>query len=572
MRSTQHELREREARQERQARQREELASFDDRKQRWGKPEAWEYAVAAWEHAQATYQQDAPAFTMDEETFTRFATESAEWDRLTTSNRHEVERYAADFLLACTTFPFRLVGERLLAWDGTLWCEDPRAVLSSYRQWYDHTLPANQYALLAPYPGKVESRTRQPDGSIRVHYAQEAGRPRFPIAHQRITLGEVVIEMLRTWYQRPEQAVKVLTEVMASERDDADRLFHEDPLGWLNTPGGAYDLEHGRVVTDDAERRALHALHVTKTVVGTLDDCPEFLRVLARVLPDPAVRAYFQRLMGYAATGEFREDVVVWCLGDGGAGKTTIVGAVQSALGSYAEQEDRTAILLTSRKPPKLDPLRGKRLVVMAEMERKYHIDTGRLKQLSGGNDAPGSGDGPRWEPQFTFVVEANHMPHLGDTSDATRRRLKVIPFDVVIPEAERDTRLRRLLREREAPGVLAWILDGARHYYQSGLGPTPPAVKRATDLVFAQDDPERAFYRMLTRSTTPVPFTVLYDELARLCSQANRPLPAKRLVSARLASEGFAVKRGHARKLEVYATLDGADTATVPDAGEMVA
>lgn len=74
---------------------------------------------------------------------------------------------------------------------------------------------------------------------------------------------------------------------------------------------------------------------------------------------------------------------------------------------------------------------------------------------------------------------------------------------------------------------------------------------------MFVKDDPERAFYGMLTPSSTAVPFSALYDDLARLCVWAKRPVPPKRVVSAGLKEHGFTLKEGHARKLLVYATLD---------------
>jgi putative DNA primase/helicase len=57
----------------------------------------------------------------------------------------------------------------------------------------------------------------------------------------------------------------------------------------------------------------------------------------------------------------------------------------------------------------------------------------------------------------------------------------------VTIPEDERDTDLADKLRN-EAPGILRWILDGARHFAAEGLTP-PQAVRAATDAYRADED-----------------------------------------------------------------------------------
>lgn len=62
---------------------------------------------------------------------------------------------------------------------------------------------------------------------------------------------------------------------------------------------------------------------------------------LERILPDPDVRAYVQRAVGYSLTGSTREQVFFVCYGAGCNGKSTFLDVILAVLGSdYAAQAD----------------------------------------------------------------------------------------------------------------------------------------------------------------------------------------------------------------------------------------
>src|SRR5690606_6224705 len=83
--------------------------------------------------------------------------------------------------------------------------------------------------------------------------------------------------------------------------------------------------------------------------------------------------------------------------------------------------------------------------------------------------------------PQFKVWLATNHKPEIKGTDHAIWRRLRLIPFTVRIPEEERDKELTKKL-EREASGILRWIVEGAQTWYRTGLEPTPEAVLTATE------------------------------------------------------------------------------------------
>lgn len=60
------------------------------------------------------------------------------------------------------------------------------------------------------------------------------------------------------------------------------------------------------------------------------------------------------------------------------------------------------------------------------------------------------------------WLILGNHLPEIADHSDGFWRRLKVIPFAVTVPEAERVPNLAGHIITHELGGVLNWALEGA--------------------------------------------------------------------------------------------------------------
>jgi putative DNA primase/helicase len=143
-----------------------------------------------------------------------------------------------------------------------------------------------------------------------------------------------------------------------------------------------------------------------------------------------------------------------------------------------------------ARHAADLARLRGARLVVAHETARGAPWDGAAIKVLTGGDPViAGDGRAPDFAhaPQFKLFVAGNDKPALRTVDLGIRRRLKLIPFAVTIPEAEVDPHLRRKLAE-EAPGILAWMIAGALDWQRGGLAP-PPAVTDATADYIAEED-----------------------------------------------------------------------------------
>ena len=93
------------------------------------------------------------------------------------------------------------------------------------------------------------------------------------------------------------------------------------------------------------------------------------------------------------------------------------------------------------------------------------------------------------FDPSHTFVMLTNHEPIVGGTDEGIwRRRLRLVPFGVIIPGDERDENLGEKLAA-EAGAILAWLVAGYLDWRRNGLA-EPDKVTEATQAYRAESDP----------------------------------------------------------------------------------
>jgi putative DNA primase/helicase len=197
-------------------------------------------------------------------------------------------------------------------------------------------------------------------------------------------------------------------------------------------------------------------------------------------------------MAGYALTGSTKEHALFFLHGVGANGKSTLINAITGIVGDYhttAPIETFTASK-QERHPTDLAGLRGARLVTSVETEEGRRWAESKIKALTGGDRIAARfmrQDFFEYVPTFKLMIAGNHRPGLRSVDEAIRRRLHLVPFDVTIPPAERDSELGERLRD-EWPGILAWMIAGCLQWQQCGLAP-PAAVTRATTAYLDAED-----------------------------------------------------------------------------------
>ncbi len=339
--------------------------------------------------------------------------------------------------------------------------------------------------------------------------------------------------------------IREMIALAQSELPTTPGQLDADPY-LLNVANGTVDLRTGEL--REHRREDL----ITKLAPVEYDpdaEAPAFEAFLARILPSEALRQFVQRALGYAAAGVVSEEVLVILHGGGANGKSTLVNAMMEALGEYAIQAAPDLLLAKAgTHPTELADLFGARFVASVETDEGRRLAEGLVKQLTGRDPIKARRmreDFWQFLPTHTAFLSTNHRPEILGTDHAIWRRIKLVPFEVTIPEAEQDKRLAAKLRA-ELPGILAWIVRGHRDYQREGLG-EPEEVRAATTSYRTEMDVLAAFVadRCVVDPDAWARFSDLWAEWQGWCEEVGEKAETKRRFGNRLKERGFEPDRG---------------------------
>ncbi|MBF0474659.1 MAG: DNA primase [Deltaproteobacteria bacterium] len=213
--------------------------------------------------------------------------------------------------------------------------------------------------------------------------------------------------------------------------------------------------------------------------------CDLWLGFLAKIMNgNKELISFLQRAVGYALTGDTGEQCLFILYGSGCNGKSTFLQTINQMLGDYAKQTPTETLLVKQRGaiPNDVARLKGSRFVTASEAEEGQQLAESLIKQMTGGDKISARFFHQEFfdfQPTHKIFLGTNHRPIIKGTDHAIWRRIRLIPFEVTIPEAEIDRSLPEKLKE-ELPGILAWAVRGCISWQKDGLG-VPEEVKTAT-------------------------------------------------------------------------------------------
>lgn len=210
---------------------------------------------------------------------------------------------------------------------------------------------------------------------------------------------------------------------------------------------------------------------------------PAFEVFIAWAMQDDQERIkLLQRAIGYALTGLTVEQVLFILFGVGSNGKSTLVELLLELMGDYAAQTPPGFLLDDARQSgpsPEVLGLRGTRFAAAAETGDGGRFDEPRIKRMTGGDTVAArymrSNEIITFRPEFKLFLATNSLPHIREGGHSIWRRIRLIPFEAVITEAERDGHLPDKLRA-ELPGILNWAIQGCLAWQSIGLGSSTEA------------------------------------------------------------------------------------------------
>lgn len=287
------------------------------------------------------------------------------------------------------------------------------------------------------------------------------------------------------------RTVNAVEKLASADRVIAANIEQWDEAQWmLNTPAGVLDLKTGKM---QPHRREDYHSKITAVAPAQFADCPRWLGFLDRIMAgDDQMIQFLKRMAGYALTGSTREQSLFFAYGSGANGKGVFMNTLKRVLKDYATSTQMETLTVSrgERHPTEVADLKGARLVITSETgEGRWN--EARIKQFTGGDPLKARlmhRDFFEFYPTFKLLISGNHEPRLRNVDRAMRRRLMMIPFNVIIPDIEQDKELVEHL-QGEWPAIFRWALDGCLEWQeQHGLNP-PAKVLGATQEYFESED-----------------------------------------------------------------------------------
>lgn len=302
------------------------------------------------------------------------------------------------------------------------------------------------------------------------------------IAKRRDTLGEwpanqQVKELQFILRSEQSHRLKGMLDIVQAKKPIATAKLWDQTPHLLGVANGVVDLRTGRLIEGKPDQRiTFHCPYEYDPAAVA----PTWVKALTDVF-EPDLIPYFQTAVGYSVTGEIKEQCLFCLFGEGSNGKSTLTEAIVNTLGPYAYTMPFSTLEFSSRANISNDvaSLVGRRFVVASETQENIRLNEGRIKSLTGDGKITA-----RFlhKEYFTFALTGkywlafNHKPHTSDDTHGFWRRIRLITLGKQFTERNCDPEMSMKLAA-EAPGILAWIVEGSKIWYRDRLQTPIPVI-----------------------------------------------------------------------------------------------
>ncbi|MDX3434329.1 phage/plasmid primase, P4 family [Streptomyces sp. ME01-18a] len=313
----------------------------------------------------------------------------------------------------------------------------------------------------------------------------------------------------------------------------------------LCTPGGVVDLRTGKL----RKPNALTDMHSRATTVGPLRmPIPRWQNFLRDTFGDDEVgletTRFLHLLLGYSITGDVGGQILPFLYGSGANGKSVLLDVMMQVLGDYADAAPPGFLMEKGKfneHSTELTELHGRRIVVCSELRPNDKFNEARVKLLTGGDKITARRmrqDYFSFTPTHKLWLLGNHRPEVDTGGYAFWRRIRLIPFDRKVPDRRKIDNLAAELVQEEGPGILYWLIEGARRYLATRdplVGPS--SVRLATEAYAKTEDHIGRFLtERCTTTSGPGPHSelrveqkLLYETYVRWCTdEVIRPATSR--------------------------------------------
>lgn len=307
----------------------------------------------------------------------------------------------------------------------------------------------------------------------------------------------------------------------------ADYAFGFDPNDWDSYEDGFIAVNNGIITKSGTLRQpelkdnAISYSDVDFTGIST--PAPLWEKSLDEIFyNEPEKRDAFQRVMGYAASGDLTEKILPIFYGPmGNNGKSLITNIMGSILGKKLILNTSADKIMTQsfgagrNAPDHFEyNLFGKKIVFAQEANKNVELDIGFVKRVTGKDRISARPSHAKtnidFQPSHTMFLVVNDKPSVNGDDPAIWIRILPIKFNMTFvenPTSENEKKIDKYLEDkildREKSGIIAWLLRGYLEYKKRGLD-LPQCIIDDKASYYAEEDVIGNFIEQNTDTTEP--------------------------------------------------------------------
>lgn len=290
---------------------------------------------------------------------------------------------------------------------------------------------------------------------------------------------------------------------------------------WLNMPNFTLEVKADGSVTPREHRREDLFYYCLPYPYDPQSGCPLWHEFLDRVLPDPQAQLLLAEFIGYSMMRSHCFEKMLWLVGPGQNGKSTVLEVVESLLGS--ENVSNLSLDLLTNDPIMRSAFEHK--LVNSASETGDKINASVMKRICSGEAVTVEQKyvNPHETTSYGKVIMATNEFPRPESTGAFFRRILILPFEVTIPDEEKDIHLADKLKG-ELPGILNWVLSALPGLMTRGEFTSCESSEKALEEYKLESDNVRLFLsEMLEPSKTSTHGQELFNAYVAYCKAAQQ-------------------------------------------------
>jgi len=215
---------------------------------------------------------------------------------------------------------------------------------------------------------------------------------------------------------------------------------------WLNLPNFTLELRGNGSVEVREHRKEDLFYYCLPYPYDSHSECPQWHRFLDRVLPESEAQQLLAEYIGYSLMRSHRFEKMLWLVGPGQNGKSTVLEVLEALFGS----ENVSNLSLDQLTNDQIMRSAFEHKLLNISSETGDRINASVMKRICTGEAITVEQKyiNPHETTNYGKVIMATNEFPRPENTGAFFRRILILPFQVTIPDSEKDIHLAEKLKK----------------------------------------------------------------------------------------------------------------------------